>query len=81
VLKPGGGPRKAATEVSTAIRLDADILVWFKAHAHFVVTVYTGKGHKTGGLDHRLEALAGTTIKAEKRYLALAEISHVSVQF
>ncbi len=31
VLKPGRGPQKAPTKVSTTIRLDADILAWFKA--------------------------------------------------
>ena len=31
VLRRGRGPQKAPTKVSTTIRLDADILAWFKA--------------------------------------------------
>ncbi len=31
VLQRGRGPQKAPTKVSTTIRLDTDILAWFKA--------------------------------------------------
>lgn len=73
---PGAKEGNARSE-----RLDVDSLARCKAHGHFIATVYTGNDHKIGGLNHHLEPLAGTTIKAEERYLALAEISHVAVQF
>lgn len=34
VLKRGRGPQKAPTKVLTTIRLDADVIAYFRAHGH-----------------------------------------------
>lgn len=53
VLRRGRGKQQAPTKVSTTIRLDADVLAWFRA---------TGPGYQT-----RINEVLRASIKRQER--------------